>query len=809
MKLLELEVNNYTRLHVTGIKNIVYRPKQPMQIILASNGAGKSSLLKEVIPNVEDLNTDYGTGGYRIAKYSHNDSRFTVSFYRDTKTHSFIKDGRELNEAGIQKIQKTLIEEHFNLNKYVHEILTSTNSLTMMSVGERKRWFTEILSNTDYDYALNIYNKIKVKIRDLKSFITLTQSKMLKDEEFFKSISPEDITRLETDRLMFMGIVDKLLEMKINNVPLNKPDITLFTYYNNEIENLLTKVSLINLSRKEVDTGIIVFTNNVTLKKDELTSINDKLSKLVTLNPDDDINSISIEQELTTIHETICTYEYINKSNTPDTLLDMVKSINHTYDRVISIGTSLYPLRDYDMNKYDLKLINLKGTELQSSLDKLNNEITTLERELHIQTHHSNSDDVNCPKCNHVFKPNFDLILLNTLKEKHRVKIIEKERITKLIAVNSKLCIDVTDKRNLIGDLISTLSINTNLLDYVKNETSNFTDISNLSNILNKLRLDLPDEDKVISLIEKRIELTNKLEVYTKVSSEKLKLLKDKKKEMLSDKTKIIEDININNENITRYRRHISVFNKLNEYRTKLITLTKSFNNYKRNSLDSEFNKFINDNIAITKDEIYNIENTINKYHNIKDHYDNLKIELEEYKLSLKTNNKLEEYLSPTKGLIGLSISGTINTILEKMNHIINQVWKYNITILPCDLDATGLTFKFPVKINNAKTIPDVIKGSSSIKEIIDLAFKITVMELLDMLDYPLILDEFSKTMDPVHRVASYEYIEKLSKEHFSQIFMVSHYESMYSRFVNTDVIVLNNDNIGYSDTNNTVIKIK
>ena len=136
-------------------------------------------------------------------------------------------------------------------------------------------------------------------------------------------------------------------------------------------------------------------------------------------------------------------------------------------------------------------------------------------------------------------------------------------------------------------------------------------------------------------------------------------------------------------------------------------------------------------------------------------------------------------------------------------------MWTYEIEILPCNIEENDLTFRFPVKINNIKDIPDISKGSSSIREVIDLAFKITVMEFLDMLDYPLILDEFGKTMDAVHRVKAYDFIDELSKSHYEQIFMVSHFESMYARFNNADVIIIDNENINYTGSYNTVIKIK
>ena len=175
----------------------------------------------------------------------------------------------------------------------------------------------------------------------------------------------------------------------------------------------------------------------------------------------------------------------------------------------------------------------------------------------------------------------------------------------------------------------------------------------------------------------------------------------------------------------------------------------------------------------------------------------------------MELSKKLEEYLSPTKGIIGVSISKTINIVLERMNEVINSVWTYEINILPCNIEDNDLTFRFPVRLNNNKEIPDISKGSSAIKEIIDFAFKIVAMEFLDMLDYPLILDESFSTFDAVHRRRAYEYVEELSRERFKQVFLISHFMESYGRHNNADVIILDNSNVNYTGEFNNVIKIE
>ena len=52
-------------------------------------------------------------------------------------------------------------------------------------------------------------------------------------------------------------------------------------------------------------------------------------------------------------------------------------------------------------------------------------------------------------------------------------------------------------------------------------------------------------------------------------------------------------------------------------------------------------------------------------------------------------------------------------------------------------------------------------------------------------------LVEFGRTMDATHRDTAYNIIDRIFSTNFDQIFLVSHFESMYGRFVNADIVQL------------------
>ena len=90
----------------------------------------------------------------------------------------------------------------------------------------------------------------------------------------------------------------------------------------------------------------------------------------------------------------------------------------------------------------------------------------------------------------------------------------------------------------------------------------------------------------------------------------------------------------------------------------------------------------------------------------------------------------------------------------------------------------------------------DVNKLSSSAKEIVNLAYRIVFAKYMDISSIPLYLDEFGSSFDPAHRNRAYDAIDKILSSEYGQIFMVCHYETLYSTIRNIDVNILDPNNI-------------
>lgn len=208
-------------------------------------------------------------------------------------------------------------------------------------------------------------------------------------------------------------------------------------------------------------------------------------------------------------------------------------------------------------------------------------------------------------------------------------------------------------------------------------------------------------------------------------------------------------------------------------------------------------NKYLMELSKYIKTEIMEIDGKLNNSSNVSSLMENNKIKLSEYVEKEKVLSLALKELSPTEGLIAKSINSFLITFTDELNYVINSIWSYDVEVLPSVVnDNDELDYKFKVKINNDETIEDISKLSSSLKEIVDLAFRIVFMKYMKLNSYPLYLDEFGNTFDKEHRTSAYRVIEKILSSEFNQLFIICHYESLYGSFKNANFNVINRDNV-------------
>ena len=164
MRIIELELHKYIRLAFSAVETIVYRPELDSQIIIGSNGSGKSSLMSELNPLPVPKNYML-PGGYKRVEVEHRGKNYTLlSTYGKGGKNSFKEHTDnglvELNEGGTAMAQKILIEKVFGLNIELLRLWLGQTLFTDLPPTKRRDWILK-LSGSDLDYAMKAFSIAK------------------------------------------------------------------------------------------------------------------------------------------------------------------------------------------------------------------------------------------------------------------------------------------------------------------------------------------------------------------------------------------------------------------------------------------------------------------------------------------------------------------------------------------------------------------------------------------------------------------------------------------------------------------------
>ena len=782
MKVLELILKDYKRMANRNNNKFIFKPKAKVNIILGSNGMGKSSLLKELLPNVEDTKKEYEEDGYKILTFEHNSRLYKISFSKEENKYSFIVDDEELNPSYNMKTFKRLIEETFNLSKEVFNLLIGIDNFSSMSLNERKKWFTEILSDTDYEYGLFIYNKARVRYRELTGMLKLIESKLLKEHQDLKNnnINKNDINNQ----------IQYLINIK-NNITssLSKPD-SRFINQSRLKEAIYEYDKLSNIEIDlNIDNKILTIKNKLDNIKSNINNINNQINQLSdALNKSEKI--VELEKELIMITKRLKDFKNDNIL-TPKEQVEVYNTITSNYTELIDTFNGLVEFKLTTSVK-DIPIIVEKITNIDSKLKNLNKDINTIEvklKDLEEKKNHS----LTCPKCNNIFNPDFNKNQYEDYLSKHskllkEITSLEKEKITL-----DKLLEQLYSKKELMIKLSNFVLHN----EAMKKLFKTFTENKKLEFNTKEVYVDfknyyyfLKDNIDLIKLTLRKNEIEEQLNFVKNINKQNKDKLESLLRKISDDKIKLIDELDKYNKEYNKLKSIKTKMDKKVELGSEIIELLKQMHNLKMYKYKEAIYKYnlniidmINSMVNELKDKVTSVEIKENKIKELED-------EKKEYTERRKAISQILDALSPNKGLLAKGLVEFINSVIDDINKVISNIFDYDLMIKPIDLENGKLDFSFKL-ISKGNEITDISKGSSGMKEVIDLAFKLVSMNILGMDDYPLILDEFGRALDPVHRSNAYEYINELSNEQFSQVFIVTHNEDVFSRFPNANIVLL------------------
>lgn len=815
MRIESLELIGFKRLSLNNIKYLKITPINIIQLILGTNGSGKSSLLKELSPLPANP-TEYHKDGSKIIMIVHNNSRYELkSIFSSTGNKFwFIKDGEEQNPGGTTTVYKELVKKEFNITQDVHDLMTGLTGFHNLSVAERRNWFTK-LSDVDYTYAVQYYQRLKEQYRDVTGAIKLNQSRLVQESE--KLLKPEEEVQYRKEIEELNKLLSLLLEAK-SPIVKTKSDLEKnCLQQESQIETLanqLFKYRRLFLndegfqSPQEIDDTIIDVRSQIQVEELRIQELCKNIEQqqitIDTLQKNNIESVTDFDSSVTVISEELDTlYRQLRHDLRFSDANQAYQALLSIYENLVEVAHNLevntdkiYSRDNYVASLEQQKHLTQQFTEKNAILDKM---ILSCKEMEHARDH----NQIECPRCKYSWIKGYSLdnyeglqraigIQINDI-EKIQIKLNELE--THIVKMKEYL-----EQYRVYINISRSWEILNPLWNYLLNSNILFEDPKRIPSLLEGLKIDLQIWIK-IDETNKRLKETSELrELIMKNQETDITHMRDTAEQMNLQLYRLNSSLQVTKTKLSRIQLYKQIVQEVQQCQAQLEAMLNKREDTYKEMIDVSRKETVNDLIQFVQLELNKREQVISKINIQKALVASIEIQIAElaeyveiYKLAIKE-------LSPAEGLIAKGLTGFINHFVTQMNNFIKKIWLYPLELIPIAPDeeeGLDLDFKFAVRINESHPIPDIKLASSAMKEVIDLAFRIVSMPYLGLETAPLFLDEFSKGLDHAHRESAFYAITSLlTSSNFSQVFMISHYEQSYGSLKNADITVLCPSNV-------------
>lgn len=841
--ILELSLKKYKRLRLQDVKHFHIKFREVYQLIIGTNGSGKSSIMRELTPMPAN-HKDYEKGGgkdivilfngmlYRlISDFTHGNnhefhmadaSNFNVDEY-DLSTIEFTN----LNEGRTAKAQKTLVEQHFKVNQEILDVLLGDTKFTAMPALKRRDWILR-LAGGDLEYALQVHRKLNNLVNEQIAIVKHTNKRI--NEEQMKMISEAEYAQLES----LVGEYTETLN-KLYNVPLIH-DLKHSTMYFRAAETKIAQALQYANNFKQINAQRPVWFNIEIQPMTQYTDAYDILKSELE----------SIRFEVRTNKESLNRL-YEDANNLNKTLEQLKNAYSGNIDDLINEKDQLHDqyLKDVHMHPFNIGMINDNAEEvaaawaaiyaqligifnniednserkysraqrdtIQAQMDIIRRDLQqntrAHEKVLHQLDHIRNAEHMTCPECAHKW-----VIGIPTNVTPARLEE-EGNRIKEMIKYDEYRLTEMSDYIERCGQYNSAMA---QFSSIVKSNPvhEKLWDKMNLAEVffnppLHSLKtIESYNSDVLASVgFAKRLfDIRSMQDVITQAQA-----IKGSKAEvsegLLEETNRRIQEIHTELDDLqikeSELRAWMSSLEQMHQnFNAAMDAVTASFE-HMITGWEASAGEMVSEEKASIQLKLANTSSALQEAKNIIHVQEMLKSSLQKEKSVLDACATLADTLSPKNGLIAECIRTIIDQLTMQINNVIGQIWTYPLEVLPCEDDTddsapADLKYRFPLSIHHGQNVTeDIAKGSSAQRDVVDFAFSLCVYMYLDLDGWPLYLDELAPTMDEMHRTRIMQLVKLLIESHRnSQMFMISHYISGHGAFTQSEVCLLNDKNI-------------
>lgn len=805
MRMTELLMENSRRLSLNNIKRLHYKPTNLYQIILGTNGSGKSSIINDSTPLPPDKD-DYIKPGLKQTVWEHEGQDYILtSTFKSGAKHSFLKNGVELNPGGTVSVQEELVWQEFRINNMIHELISGQVLFTEMSTADRRKWLT-MLSDTDFTYALGEFKRYSTAARDAQGTSRELAERLVNEQKKLKALGETDEWAEEAERLqkelelLFLSrsnrnlsggeqrvarMVDWECQMADRMLALGNPIKGKFS----SMEELVDRINGID---KELDL--------VKHSREWTTEALDDLQQLQRTVEGGGVESLEdAEVELTALKaksEALRTHllRYKDFGDTdPRAILNSIESVQE------ELGDILRNIPDNSSKRFnkqtvqDAREARITTKKLvETYANRVAKEEATLE---HIQ----GACKTECPQCNHQWLPGVSEVRrINAERDVVEFRTKWQEATKELQSIEQYLD-DASEFSGYFMRYRAVVSNNPSLslfwnamldVDAVNTDPKSWlAEFGGFSKDA-KVWLEVVQAEQRIDKLNLTVDAMRKTN-----GSEQLGLRIEQNVQKISNLTDQMVELE-------QSRSELVVMRQKAEQLVQMDTQLRQGYDKAQVAFDDYVIEMRDDSIAEVTRAHQSRLAFLNSKLSERNTIVNLLADMEQFRTEVdirhKANKLIADILSPKDGYIAEQMSGFIAAFTGHLNAIIENVWTYQLEIQSCGLESGELNYRFPVRIDGAPNGPkDIDRTSRGQKEMINFSFVLVVMFYLRLNNYPLYLDELGATFDETHKVNVMNFVKDLvESKGFSQVFMISHYASSHGAFTQAEVLVMDASNI-------------
>lgn len=828
MLIKSLVLTGYKRLLLNNVRVFRYTITSPLQLILGTNGSGKSSVLRELSP-LPATPADYISGGSKVIEIEDkNETYILTSSIKSGGSHSFIRcvngsvvGGEELNPGGTGQVQKELVRQIFGYSQDIHDLLLGNVCFTTMTAAQRRQWITKI-SDINLDYAMGVYDRGRTAARDASGALKHVRGRLAKETAVLMDF--KDVEELEQRSLQLREELNVLLHEREGSLPPPTQCQQRIFDHLATLEQCCTEIVRTDLTRpigyrfhghqdvldtlEQQRTERVVLETN--LQRDQLEL--EELSTLLATLDQGGVGDVSVIRQTLSEKRSLREKkrEGIHTFFVDSDPLDVLLSTKEALPTLVEVFRQIpdNTERQYTRERHQQKQRELEG--VRKEIDRL----TVVEARATGRLEHlAQLQDQECPSCEHRWKPGLSPAEVEHLQGQIRATTEQLETLRVQRDQIDQVLEDIRQYTEIYAQyrqLVSSYPRLRQLWDYILEHQCITDQPSRWIPLFHKWERDLELSIEVVSLDKECDLLQTALEQSERLQGTDAQYSKTRHgelKRMIEAHLTALDQLKLETEAVKRFERALTKVNGLmDKGRHCLHVIEGELAQWTR----SERTGMMSGLIQGHQGTLAQVDSRLREHSAVVGIVNDLTqsetaLALDEEALKLVVSE-----LSPTDGLIADQLKGFISCLVGQMNDIIAQIWTYELRVLPCGTEEGELDYRFPLLVKtNANVVPDVRLGSTAQSELVDFAFKLVAMLHLGLVQHPLYADELGDGFDEQHRVNLMTYVKMLmdAKRH-SQLFMINHHAAQWGVFQGAEICVLDTANVTVPQIHNKHVEI-